>query len=52
MHLNIYIIQNKFEDLTILNRSLKAQILVLSETKINRQSIQIARLQYVPQEQS
>ena len=36
MHLNINSIQNKFEDLTILNRSLKAQILVISETKIDR----------------
>ena len=34
MHLNINSIQNKFEDLTILNRSLKAQIFVISETKI------------------
>ena len=36
MHLNVNSIQNKFEDLTILNRSLKAQILVISETKIDR----------------
>ena len=36
MHLNINSIQNKFEDLTILNRSLKAQILVISQTKIDR----------------
>ena len=36
MHPNINSIQNKFEDLTILNRSLKAQILVISETKIDR----------------
>ena len=35
MYLNINSIQNKFEDLTILNRSLKAQILVISETKID-----------------
>ena len=36
MHLNINSIQNKFKDLTLLNRSLKAQILVISETKIDR----------------
>ena len=36
MHLNINSIQNKFEDLNILNRSLKAQIMVISETKIDR----------------
>ena len=36
MHLNINSIQNKFEDLTLLHRSLKAQILVISETKIDR----------------
>ena len=36
LHLNINSIRNKFEDLTILNRSLKAQILVISETKIDR----------------
>ena len=57
MHLNINSIQNKFEDLTILNRSLKGQILVISETKINRsypdsQFKQQAGLQYVPQGQS
>ena len=36
MHLNINSIQNKFQDLTILNRSLKAQIVVISETKLDR----------------
>ena len=36
MHLNINRIQNKFEDITILNRYLKAKILVISETKIER----------------
>lgn len=36
MHLNINSIQNKSEDLTIPNRSLKAQILVILETKINQ----------------
>ena len=36
MHLNINNILNKFEDLIFLNKSLKAQILVMSETKIDR----------------
>ena len=34
-HLNINSIQNKFEELEMLNRSLKAQVLILSETKID-----------------
>ena len=35
-HLNINSIQNKLEELKLLNDSLKAQKLILSETKIDR----------------
>ena len=35
MHLNINSVQNKFEELKILNSSLKAHVLVISETKID-----------------
>ena len=35
-HLNIYSVQNKFEELKMLNDSLKAHVLAISETKIDR----------------
>lgn len=35
IHLNINSIQNKFDELKLLNRGLKSQIIILSEMKID-----------------
>ena len=35
IHLNINSIQNKFDELKLLNRGLKSQVIILSETKID-----------------
>lgn len=54
-HFNIDSTQNKFEELKLLNDSLKAQILILSENKIDRsypgRPVQTTRIQYVYQRQ-
>ena len=50
-HLNINSTQNRFEELKLLNDSLKARVLVISETKIDRfiskQSIQSTQISNV-----
>ena len=35
VHLNINSVQNKFDELKLLNRILKSQVIILSETKID-----------------